>query len=622
MNKRILKSVRSRLMLSLLVTTALTFTMNVSAKDLTQDYKLEQNETENLVVKSGSNITIDLNGYNLTTTNIDAITVELGATLTIKGEGTVEARGGNNNASLYNNGTTTITSGTFLKDESKGSYYSILNHGNLTITGGTVKLINFTTSSLIDNGYYNYGKSTNAKTGYVAGTNMEAPTLTITGGEFNGGLNTVKNDDGGILTINGGHFLNNIQYALMNWNDATINAGTFEVPSGTEKTTIFNGSYGLNSVDKGLLKVTGGTFAAEYFLTGNTYANINVTGATLNITKSILGSTKGSGSGSTLNANNVTLSNVTSLVKPADGLVADGYTTYSYNGQYVIDKKSSFTAADEVVVKAGETKDLQITADEIAKKYMTITSSNNTVVSVNNTIVEGLKTGSTYVSINLNDGTTKDVKVTVYDVTSDSETKKEEDNVTDSIAEILDGKDVEGIDNDTKDNIIVAAKTGSVIKTEIETKELSDADLTEEIKKEISDIITNGEVVLKHFDINFLLKANNSVLGRLSVLKTKVSISVDLPEDVEAVAEGYTRKYYVIRIHDGKAEKLEASLVDGKITFETDKFSNYTLTYVDTLNNSDNELDDVPKTGDSGEALILVVSALTYALGVKTLKRY
>ena len=144
------------------------------------------------------------------------------------------------------------------------------------------------------------------------------------------------------------------------------------------------------------------------------------------------------------------------------------------------------------------------------------------------------------------------------------------------------------------------------------------------MKKEISDIITNGEVVLKHFDINFLLKANNSVLGRLSVLKTKVSISVDLPEDVEEVEEGYTRKYYVIRIHDGKAEKLDAELVDGKITFETDKFSNYTLTYVDTLNDSSNdkELDDVPKTSDTGKALILVISTLTYALGIKTLKRY
>ena len=71
---------------------------------------------------------------------------------------------------------------------------------------------------------------------------------------------------------------------------------------------------------------------------------------------------------------------------------------------------------------------------------------------------------------------------------------------------------------------------------------------------------------------------------------------------------------------------MDAELVDGKITFETDKFSNYTLTYVDTLNDNvndnDKELDDVPKTSDTGKALILVISTLTYALGIKTLKRY
>lgn len=626
MDKRILKKIRSGLMLSVLATTAFTFTQNVSAKDLTANYTLANDETENLVVKSGSNITIDLNGHNLTTTNIDAITVELGATVTIKGDGVVEARGGTNNASLYNNGKTTIEGGTFLKDESKGSYYAILNHGDLTINGGIVKLVNFTTSSLIDNGYYDYGKSTSAKTGYVAGTNMASPTLTINAGEFNGGLNTIKNDDGGILAINGGHFLNNIQFAVMNWNDATINDGVFEVPSGDEKTTVFNGTYGVDSKDIGSLKVNGGTFKAEYFLTGNTLTNIIINGGNLEITKGVLGTTKGGGYGNALSASNVTLKNVTSSVKPESGLIAEGYTIYNLDGKYVVDKKSSFTAIDEALVKVGETKDLQIVADAIAKKYLTVVIEDGTIASFDGTNIKGVKAGTTTVSVKLNDGTSKDIKVTVYNVTSDSETKKEESNVTDSIADIIDGKKVDGIDDTTKDNIIDAVKAGSVIKTEIETKEISDTDLTEEVKKEISDIITNGEVVLKHFDINFLLKANNSVLGRLSILKTKVSISVDLPEDVEEVEEGYTRKYYVIRIHDGKAEKLDAELVDGKITFETDKFSNYTLTYVDTLNDNvndnDKELDDVPKTSDTGKALILVVSTLTYALGIKTLKRY
>lgn len=37
-----------------------------------------------------------------------------------------------------------------------------------------------------------------------------------------GGLNTVKNDDGGILDISGGTFINTAQSAVMNWNKTTI----------------------------------------------------------------------------------------------------------------------------------------------------------------------------------------------------------------------------------------------------------------------------------------------------------------------------------------------------------------------------------------------------------------
>ena len=74
---------------------------------------------------------------------------------------------------------------------------------------------------MVENGYQNYG------TEYKEGVNSAAPTLTITGGLFDGGLNTIKNDDGGVLDISGGTFKNVTQYALMNWNEASISGGTF-----------------------------------------------------------------------------------------------------------------------------------------------------------------------------------------------------------------------------------------------------------------------------------------------------------------------------------------------------------------------------------------------------------
>ena len=42
------------------------------------------------------------------------------------------------------------------------------------------------------------------------------------------------------------------------------------------------------------------------------------------------------------------------------------------------------------------------------------------------------------------------------------------------------------------------------------------------------------------------------------------------------------RTFYVIRVHDGKAEKLDTvENEDGTLTFKTDKFSTYALAYED-----------------------------------------
>ena len=46
--------------------------------------------------------------------------------------------------------------------------------------------------------------------------------MTINGGTFGGGLNTIKNDDYGELTIKGGTFSSYAQACLLNWNVATV----------------------------------------------------------------------------------------------------------------------------------------------------------------------------------------------------------------------------------------------------------------------------------------------------------------------------------------------------------------------------------------------------------------
>ena len=83
--------------------------------------------------------------------------------------------------------------------------------------------------------------------------------LTIRGGNFTGGINTVKNDLFGVLTINGGNFSNTAQYVIMNWNKAEITAGTFQTLD-TASAVLFTSAFGSNANYVGELTISGGEF--------------------------------------------------------------------------------------------------------------------------------------------------------------------------------------------------------------------------------------------------------------------------------------------------------------------------------------------------------------------------
>ncbi|MCD8037268.1 MAG: S-layer homology domain-containing protein [Clostridiales bacterium] len=236
-----------------------------AASETSATITLQKNTTEDITITSGMDITLNLNGYTITNSSGDTITVELGATLTIEdsdGNGTVD-NVTHQKAAIYNNGTVIINGGTFNRSKENGSdntYYTVLNHGTMTINGGTFMQgdENSQYSSMMENGYYNYSSS-DARSGYVSGTNQEYPTLTINGGTFSGGLNTIKNDDNGILVITDGTFENYAQACVLNWNEATISGGTFT--SDEADCVIYTGSYGSDTADKGITTITGGTFS-------------------------------------------------------------------------------------------------------------------------------------------------------------------------------------------------------------------------------------------------------------------------------------------------------------------------------------------------------------------------
>lgn len=76
------------------------------------------------------------------------------------------------------------------------------------------------------------------------------------------------------------------------------------------------------------------------------------------------------------------------------------------------------------------------------------------------------------------------------------------------------------------------------------------------------------------FDIEIELLINDESKGLIPETSEKLTFKVAIPENLKK--DG--RKFYVLRLHDGKIDKLPVN-EDG--TFETDKFSSYMLVYED-----------------------------------------
>lgn len=175
-------------------------------KDLTEDVTINKN------------ITLDLGGKTLMNTNAGY------ATITIAKDATATVKNGS------------VAGGT--------SYYNIQNNGTATFEDLTATAGN-NGSSMIDN----YG------------------TLTITSGEYTGGLDTIKNEPNAKLTVDGGTFTltkgtsDGFTGVIFNYGDLTINDGTFIQSEKTSQLgyaqVIYTDKYGSN-VPSTVIK--GGTF--------------------------------------------------------------------------------------------------------------------------------------------------------------------------------------------------------------------------------------------------------------------------------------------------------------------------------------------------------------------------
>lgn len=229
-------------------------------------------------VKSDADITITLDNATINAeAGKDTIYVEKGAKLTLTGTGTINNVAGY--AGVFNNGETTIDGDITINHT--GSYYAVLNHGEMSINKAKITA-DADTNSVVVNGYYSYGNTSNHRVGYVEDIAYANPKMTLGSGVVIDGTNaincTIKNDDGGIMTIDGGNYTASGAGAFQNANKATINGGVF-TQTNANSPLLYNNYYAGGN-NEGILEINDGLFnyAEDTFVEDTEGSKITIKG--------------------------------------------------------------------------------------------------------------------------------------------------------------------------------------------------------------------------------------------------------------------------------------------------------------------------------------------------------
>ncbi len=186
-----------------------------------------------------------------------------------------------------------------------------------------------------------------------------------------------------------------------------------------------------------------------------------------------------------------------------------------------------------------------------------------------------------------------DVRADVTEIPVIKENETEENTGIDVIIDA--DKDVPGIKfNDSNDDLVDKI-LGDNEKAEADGKKIevsldvvnADNKITAEDKKLISDNLTSNQRTGVILDITLKMKIDNQS-KQIYETNKEIFITTDIPENLINTDKSVERKYFVVRIHDGKLETLksEYNADTNKLTFITDKFSIYAIVYEDISKNN------------------------------------
>lgn len=365
--------------------------------------------------------------------------------------------------------------------------------------------------------------------------------------------------------------------------DITINGGKLIGLDAKESLGIYHPQDGVLTVNGG--EITGATGIEMRA------GKLNVTGGTIRGTHKPV-DVNPNGSGATTYGAGIAVAQHTTQktieVKVSNGVVEGHTALYESNPQ-----KNSTDAIKNVSIEV------------TGGTFNAINEGTNAVYSENLTnFITGGEFNTTVDSTYLVAKSTEN-KTDVYEIeTPDGETKYvvvDENKITYApyeAEEIISAKEFEEKINKIKEEDL---KEENEKETFIELKKLINGKTIASIHDITYERFVGENLVMDGFDEN--LQPNK-----------EVEVTVKIPTNLEKVKEDYTRTYYTIRIHkndDGIYEVKELKGTDNKdgtVTFKTDKFSTYILTYEDVKATTN------PPTGDN--MLVYFAAAVMSVIGL------
>ena len=608
-------------------------------------YQLAANLTipENVIltVPSDVTITIDLNGHTVSKPTVTGRILENAGNVTINDSSTDKS----GLVSAYRN--------------------NVGNTGTMVINGGTFE--------------------THCNVGGTTLYNGVGGTMTINGCVVNADFFAINNE--GDMEINGGEFHSTStnepgtfaycvrNYANMTINDATITGIQGALASASGVLKVYDGHFSTewgNSRSFYALYIAGEQDVVTGYIYGGTYSSPKYAiyigndnkggdgGINADATTFVYGGTYNGGisaiyraqqtgnpyvSGGTFRKGEAPNDTPDPVV---EGYMAEGCVYDAATGKVSDPRIFSVAFDTELVTLAeGGSMMLQATVEAGADADKTVSfSSDNTAVATvaPNGLLTAVSAGNAVITATVGDKSASCSVVVVGTpqlptVDPEKPAEKVEIGVADGSAEVIDdtltqivGKvlndmDIgEAVDDQTKAAIKEAVEQDKPITIVIKTETLAPSQVDADDAAKTEAVAGAGADVAQYLDISMILQADGREIGTLNRLVGSITVQVAIPADLLAD----DRVFYVVRVHDGVAEKLDTVVQDGVASFETDRFSTYALLYESTSLPGDSDASvpadsstpSIPSTPTTGRqdmwpvVLAAVLMALSAALAV------